>query len=532
LEPFVAELKPVRYDMTKPTPSLTQRTAAGMAWLTGVQIARQVLSVISVSVLARRIPPPIYGLVGMAVLVTTLLETIRDVGTGTALIRERELPDELASTAFWLNCCTGIVVTLLVIAMSWPAAYFFRQPQVARILQFLSVSFFFGALGVVPTAVLNRAMQFRKVAVAQTTGAVCGTASAIAIALAGGKVSALVAASLVMSFVTTVTVWILSPMRVRAVFNVADARRILSFGLHLTGSHVMNYFSRNADNVLVGRYLGSAPLGYYQMGYMLMQMPLYNFTNMLAQVTYPALSRFHEDHARFRAAYLRTSSLISLVTFPLMLGLGVTAQPFVRVFLGPKWLPVATLLMVFGPLGALQSLTGTLNLVFNTQGRTDLLFRWQIFASICYVGSFVVGLRWGILGVAISYSIVWTLLMVPMFAIPFRLVGLSLRDFVRALWPTAWCSLVMTAVAIAWLIGLARLGIHNAMIQLVSTVAIGAGVYIALVMWQRPPVLSDLVMALEGTSNPVARAVLRFLPGSTRSKEALSPAQAASSKVL
>lgn len=497
--------------MTNNGPSLTQRTASGMAWLTGVQLARQALSVISVSVLARRIPAATYGLVGMAVLVTTLLETIRDVGTGTALIRERELSDDMASTAFWLNCGTGIVVTLLVIALAWPAAFFFRQPQVATILRFLSLSFFFGALGVVPTAVLSRAMDFRRLAAAQSAGAVCGTSSAIIIALAGGKVSALVAASLVMSFTTTVVTWFLSPLRVKAVFDFHFARRILSFGLHLTGSHVMNYFSRNADNVLVARYLGSTPLGYYQMGYVLMQFPLYNFTNMLAQVTYPALSKFAGDHARFRAAYLRTSSLIALITFPAMVGLGVTAQPFVRVFLGPKWAPVAELLMVFGPLGALQSVAGTLNLVYTTQGRTDLLFRWQIFASICYVGSFIIGLRWGIMGVAVCYTIMWLLLVVPMYVIPFRLVGITLRDFFRALWPTTWSTVVMAAVASAWLQVLRMLGVRNPALQLVSAAAIGAAVYIGLVLWQEPPVVAEVLTAIQRSSNPVARGIVRVL---------------------
>lgn len=496
--------------MTQANPSLTQKTAAGMAWLTGVQLGRQLLSVISVSVLARRIPPATYGLVGMAVLVTNLLETIRDVGTGTALIRERELPGSLASTAFWLNCGTGIVVTLLVVALSWPAAYFFHEPQVARILQFLSISFFFGALGVVPTAVLIRAMDFRTVAIAQTFGAVCGTASAIAIALGGGKVSALVSAPLVMSFTTTLLVWLLSPLRVTPVFNFADARRILSFGLHLTGSNVMNYFSRNADNVLVGRFLGSGSLGYYQMGYMLMVLPLQNFSNMIGQVMYPALSRFSEDHKRFRSAYLRTSSLISLVTFPAMVGLGVTAQPFVRVFLGSKWMPVATLLMVFGPLGALQSLTSTIYLVYNTQGRTSLLFRWQIFASISYVTSFVVGLRWGIMGVAVSYTIVWVLLMVPMLMIPFRLVGITLAAFVSALWPTTWPTLVMATLAAAWLQGIERLGMRNSVIELLSTAVIGATVYTGLILWQKPPVLWDLLTAIEGSPNPAVRVVARF----------------------
>jgi O-antigen/teichoic acid export membrane protein len=497
--------------MTKRNPSLTQRTASGMAWLTGVQVAKQLLSVVSVLVLARRIPPATYGLVGMAVLVTNLLETIRDVGTGTALIRERELPDALASTAFWLNFGTGVTVTVLVIALSWPAAYFFREPQVGRVLQFLSISFFFGALGVVPTAVLNRAMDFKKVAAAQTSGAVCGAVSAIAIALAGGRVSVLVCGSIVMSFTTTAVVWFLSPLRVKAVFEVAAARRILSFGLHLTGSQVMNYFSRNADNVLVGRYLGSGPLGYYQMGYMLLMLPIFNFTNMIGQASYPALSRFSEDHARFRAAFLRMSSLISLVAFPAMVGLGVTAQPFVRVFLGPKWMPVAALLTVFGPLGAAQSLTSNINVIYTTQGRTNLLFRWQIFASICYVTSFVVGLRWGIMGVAISYTIVWMLLMVPMMVIPFRMVGITLADFFYALWPTTWSTLVMAALATVWLRSMERLGMRNSLMQLLSTAAIGAAAYIVLILWRKPPVLSDLLLAIEGSSNPAARIVARVL---------------------
>ena len=497
--------------MTNGSSSLTQRTVAGMVWLTGVQVAKQVLSVISVSVLARRIPAASYGLVGMAVLVTTLLETIRDVGIGSALIREQELTEDMASTAFWLNCGTGVFVMLLVIALAWPASLFFHQPQVAIILRFLSVSFVFGALGVVPTAVLSRAMDFKRLAVAQSAGAICGTSTAIAIALAGGRVSALVAGSLVVSFVTTVVTWFLSPLKVKAVFQVGFARHILSFGVHLTGSHTMNYFSRNADNVLVARYLGSSPLGYYQMGYMLMQFPLYNFTNMLAQVTYPALSRFSGDHVRFRSAYLRTSRLIALITFPVMVGLGVTAQPFVSVFLGPKWTPVAELLAVFGPLGALQSVAGTLNIVYNTQARTDLLFRWQIFASICYVASFIFGLRWGIMGVAVCYTVVWLLLMIPMYMIPFRLVGITLGDFFRSLWPSAWSTIVMAVVALGWLRVLRKLGVTNPLLQLISAAAIGAAVYIGLVLWQEAPVVSDMLNAIEGSSNPVARSIAHVL---------------------
>jgi len=510
--------------------SLTQKAASGVAWITSFQVARQVLQIISVSILARRIPPGVYGLVGMAVLVTNLLETIRDVGTGTALVREREMPDELASTGFWVNCMTGATVTVFLVLLSRPAARFFHQPQLATILYLLAVSFFLGALSVVPMALLSRALEFRRLAIAQTLAAICATTVAIGLALAGGKVSALVAANLVASFVTLIAVWILSPLRVKLVFRVADARRILSFGLNLTGSHVMNYFSRNADNVLVGRFLGTTPLGYYQMGYMLMAYPLQNFGMTVYQVVYPALSNFSDDHVRLRAAYLRTCRLIGLVTIPAMLGLAVTAQPFVRVFLGPRWSPVVGLLLVFAPLGALQTLADPISLIYSTQGRTDLQFRWQIFASISYVLSFIVGLRWGIMGVATSYTIVWTVLMFPSFLIPFRLIGLSLKTFFLTLWPTTWCGLVMVTVAGSWLYSLRLLGLQNAGLQLVTTAVIGAVVYTGLVLWRKPPVLYELSAVLQGSSSRPIQATARLISKATAGAPTLGTGEALSSR--
>ena len=491
--------------------TLTHKTASGVAWISLFQIARQLLQVGSVSVLARKVPPSGYGLVAMAVVITALLETVRDAGIGTALVRERDVSEDLAATVFWLTCGLGIFITLIMIGVSWPAASFFHEPQVATVLQFLSIGFFVGTIGVVPLAMLNREMAFRKVALAQTAGAVCGTVVAVTVALAGGKVWSLVSGSIATSIVTTLAIWIACRFRLKAVFRPADARHILSFGLNLSGFNVLNYFSRNADNLLVGKFLGSVPLGFYQMGYMLMTYPIQNFAAVVAQVVYPALSKIQDERERFRAAYLRACRLIGLLTFPLMLGLAVTAQPFVRVFLGARWMPVAGLLIVFAPLGAAQSIYTTVGLIYNTQGRPDILFRWSIFASAMYVGSFALGLRWGIMGVAGCYAFVWLLLMVPSFLIPFRLVQLSGKEFLRTLWPTIWISLAMAAATEAWLQGLRQFGIQNAAFDLISTVVLGVIVYLALLLWRKPPVLSELAVVLNGSSRPGFRKVARYL---------------------
>ena len=492
--------------------TLTHKTASGVAWISLFQIARQLLQVASVSVLARRVPPSAYGLMAMAVLIINFLETVRDAGTGAALVREREVSDDLAATVFWLTCALGLGITVIMIVVSWPAARFFHEPMVATVLQFLSIGFFLGTLSIVPLAMLNREMAFRKVALAQTAGAVSGTLVAITVALAGGKVWSLVSGSIAINTITTLAIWIVSPFRLKAVFRPSDARHMVSFGLNLSGFNVLNYFSRNADNLLVGKFLGSVPLGFYQMGYMLMTYPIQNFAAVVAQVVYPALSKMQDDHERFRAAYLRTCRLIGLLTFPLMLGLAVTAQPFIRVILGPRWMPVAGLLLVFAPLGAAQSIYTTVGLIFNTQGRSDLQFRWAMFASVCYVASFALGLRWGIQGVATCYALAWLLLMVPSFMIPFRLIELSGRKLLRTLWPTMWMSVAMAAVTEAWLLALRRAGILAPGAQLISTVIVGAVFYVVLVLTCKPPVLSELAAILKGSPRPLLQRIARYLP--------------------
>jgi PST family polysaccharide transporter len=512
---IVEEREPDNLDQVSPVApanlSLTNRTASGVTWMMLVQVARQLLQLVSVSVLARHIPPSAYGLVAMAALVTNFMETVRDGGIGYALVREREVSRELVSTVFWLNCLIGGGATLLVIAASWPAAHFFHEKLVATILQFLAVSFFLGALSVVPTALLNRAMEFRKLAVAQTSGVVMGTTVAIAMALNGRGVWSLVAASIATAATTAALVWSFAPVRVSFVLRRAETRHFLHFGMNLTGFHVVNYVSRNADNLLVGRFLGSAPLGYYQMGYMLLTYPISNFAAVVTQVVYPAVATIRDDLERCRAAYTRACSLVALVTFPLMLGLAVTAGPFVRVLLGDRWMPVAALLIVFGPLGAAQSIYTTTGLIYNTTGRTDIQFRWSILASAIYVLSFVLGSRWGILGVASCYAVAWTVLMVPSFLIPFRLIGLSGAKFLQALWPTISYSLAMMIAAAAWRVALWRVGVKNAAIELVTTVLVGASLYVALLFWRRPPVLSELKNVVQGSDHPLLRILSRLV---------------------
>ncbi|HTG04542.1 MAG TPA: oligosaccharide flippase family protein, partial [Bradyrhizobium sp.] len=217
----------------------------------------------------------------------------------------------------------------------------------------------------------------------------------------------------------------------------------------LTGASIVNYFARNADKFLIGRFLGSQDLGYYDLAYRLMLYPLQGISAVIRRVMFPLYSRMQDDSGQFGWTYLKVASAIALISFPLMLGLTALAGPFVLTLFGPAWAPVIPLLLILAPLGALQSIVTTAGDIFTAKGRTDWALWWTIGAGLLIVLSFVLGLPWGIVGVSASYAIMFLLLTYPSLSIPLSLIGLKVRDLAGVLWRPAACSLVMYAVVAA-----------------------------------------------------------------------------------
>jgi PST family polysaccharide transporter len=386
------------------TTNLTSKVIIGAKWSTISQVARQMLQLLNKIILANLLAPAAFGLLGMAIVVIGFLQIFKDIGTTSAIIQRKHVTSSLLSSIFWMNILLGIVITGVLIAIAPLIAVFFDEPAVTLVLRVLSLSFLFASLSVVQQALLMRQMAFKTLTHVEVASVFVATVVGIGLAIAGAGVWSLVAASLASAAVLTILLWMSSSWRPQFSLNWQDIRSIASYSLNLSGFNVSNYFIRNADNLLVGRYLGATSLGFYSMAYSIMLYPLQNISYVLGRVLFSALARLQEEHARYRRAYLRLCATIAAITFPLMLGLFVTADLLIGVLLGEKWLPVASLLIILAPVGMIQSVGATTGQIYATQGRTDLQFRWAIVKGIFIIGAFAVGLRWGIMGVAIAYT--------------------------------------------------------------------------------------------------------------------------------
>jgi O-antigen/teichoic acid export membrane protein len=492
--------------------SLTRQTIVGVTWSALSRFIGQALSLVAVGLLARLLGPSAYGLMGMATLVLVFLGNFRDLGTATAIIQRAEVSSKLLSSLFWVNCSLGLLLTGAAFLGAVPAAAVLHEPKLAPILRVACVSFCFTTMGAVPNALLARRMQFDKIAIADLASAAMGYSVSIPCAYMGMGVWSLVIGSLANIAAANILYIVFCRWRPSLQFDAAEVRAVSNFSLNLAGFGIVNYFSRNADNIIVGRTLGPGDLGYYQMAYNLFLFPIQNVTSIVAQVLNPAFSRIQTEDQRFRSAYIRGCMLIGLITFPIMAGLGVVADPFIRVLLGDEWAPVIPVLQILVPVGIFQSVQGTVGQIYVGKGRTDWMFRVGLISAVLFVVSFFIGVRWGTKGVATAYCVTYfVFVLYPALRIPFSLIGLTVGEFFNHLLPQIAITLGMVAICMVWMKALSVVGLSNQVFQLGSTVVVGVVSYVISVLSFRLAVIGHLREMLAALTVPRGEVIVRFL---------------------
>jgi lipopolysaccharide exporter len=453
------------------------------------QLLTQVTRFVTNIVLARLLTPHAFGLVAIALVVGLFLDQLKDVGTGSALIRENDVTHALINAVFWLNVVLGLLLSLCVYFTAGSLARFLGNAEAAPVLQAFAVVTFITSLGQVHHALLRRDLKFPQIALLSTTSAVVLATVSISLALAGLGVWALVIGNIAASIVETGLSWWFDPWRPTLQVAWTKLRSIANYSLHLFLVNLLTFFFLQSDKLLVGRVLGATELGIYAMAQRILMYPSSAVSDVVNEVAFPVLAKSQEHDHELRSGFVRATSLVALVTFPLMLGATVLARPAVHVVLGPSWHSLVPLIWVLGPVGGLQTVTFTAKNLFMAKGRSDLLFRTTLFSSCVVVGSYLIGVRHGLLGLCIAYALAIALVTPVQLWFAFHQVDLRARTFVLALLPQAVMSLVMAAAVLA--VSLAASDAVGDLAALVLGVATGLAVYGLQLVIFRPPALND-----------------------------------------
>ena len=439
------------FDTEHLTDAIGSRTARGGVVTIVSHGLKFALSIVATAILARLLTPHDYGLIGMVAVFTGFVAMFKDLGLSLATVQRPEITDEQISTLFWVNVTISAGITALMVVLAPLIGWFYSEPRLILITIVTATGFLFGGLAVQHEALLKRQMRFYALSVIAFASMMIGYIVGIILAWRGASYWSLVFSQLALLGSNTLGVWLTCRWRPGRPQRNSGVRSMLSFGGNIMGYSLINYVSKNCDNLVVGRAFGPELLGLYAKAVQLLTLPTDQINEPISTVTIPALSRLADSPERYRQAYLRIMEKVIMVTMPAVMLMLATADWLVLIILGPQWGESARIFVYLGIAGLFQPVFATGGWLLVSQGRVRDMLRWSLINAPISVLSILAGLPWGVTGVAASFSLGRILVALPLL---FWFVGrtgpVRMGDFYRLLAPFTGASVCSLLACLAF----------------------------------------------------------------------------------
>jgi PST family polysaccharide transporter len=390
-----------------------RRSRRGGAILLSAQAVRILGQMATLVVLARLLPPSAFGLLAMVGAIGVVLELVKVVGLSSPTIQKHDITQAQVSALFWINAAAGIVLGGGLFLAAPLLADFYDQPELADVARWMSLAFVASGLAVQHWALLRRQMRFGTIAGLETTSDLASFAIGIGLAFGGAGYWALVAQRLFGPLFQLMGSWILCRWRPDLPRPTAGVRGLLGYGASVTGSQLAVAFARSIDQILIGWLWGPVLLGLYERTTRLLMVPVNAVGAPVYAAAMPALSRLVDQPARYRSLFCQVMQKIALLTMPAFALSAVTADWVVGILFGPSWVQAVPLVVLFSVAATSLPVAQSAGLLYLTQARTSEMLRANLTDATLCVASILVGLHWGVTGVAASLASVGVFVRMP-----------------------------------------------------------------------------------------------------------------------
>lgn len=434
---------------TPAMPSLKQQTARGVKWLAGASLLQKVLSVGTTVILARILEPSVFGLFSLAFVAIDALGLFKSMGFDSALIQRKDNIEKAAGTAFFIIPVLGILMFFILTVSAPYIGGFLNSREVIPVMRCLGLIFIFSCFCMVPKALLQREMQFSKVALAETAGAVCYSAVSVALALSGWGIWSLVIGYLTKTIVSGVAVWSFAQWRLRWGFDTKIAVEMFHFGKFLFLSGLVWFLRTNLNNILVGKLLGVTALGLYAIAFNISHFFVDYLGLKVNQVVYPAYSRLQNELNKLRQAVLQTNKYLSVIVIPFGVFLFLLSGEFLRVVYGEEWTDAAGVLRFLAWAGIFNGLPVSFGAALLACGRAKLSFCLISLQVVLFLGLIApLAKLLGINGVGIVVTFAGLVSFIATVIFIVRILKVRIKEIYWSFHPALMAAFVMALVII------------------------------------------------------------------------------------
>ena len=345
-------------------------TLRGISWMSALEGLIKAVAIGKIAILARILTPSQFGHYGIALLVLGFLEVLTETGINVFLIQQKENAEEYLDSAWVVSIIRGSLIAILIIALAPFILSFFNTPGSLNLLYLVAtVAFIRGFIN--PMEVFfQKKLEFMKVFLFQGGLYLVDAAVAVSLGLLTHSESAMIISMIVAATVEVILSFVLFTERPKLRLEKEKFMKVIHMGKWITGAGIFSYIFQNIDNVVVGRFLGTTSLGFYQQSYSISTLPVAGVGNIFSKTMFPIFVKMSDEISKLRSAFYK--SLTAIFSIALVFGIVIFffARPIILLFLGPNWLvvePVLKILAIFGILKAILNSSYSLFLALKMQ---------------------------------------------------------------------------------------------------------------------------------------------------------------------
>lgn len=349
------------------------------------------ISLIVTAILARMLSPEEFGIVAIATVIIVFFNMLTEIGIGPAIVQNKELNKEDLSNIFSFTIWFGLVLSLIFVLLSKPIAIYYKTPILETISYLITINIFFNSIQIVPNALIHKDKNFKFIAIRSFYIHFIGGLLSITSAFLGFGIYALLINPILSSILLFILSYIKKPIKFKLYFDVKALKKILSFSIYQFLFNLINYFSRNLDKLIVGKYLNNTMLGYYEKSYRLMMLPLQTITYVISPVMHPIFSDYQNDFKKLSDSYLKIVKLLAYIGFPLSVLLFFTSKELVLLIFGMQWERSVPSFEILSFSVAFQIILSTSGSIFQASNSTKIMFLSGVLSTILTVVAILVG---------------------------------------------------------------------------------------------------------------------------------------------
>ena len=387
--------------------SLKNKTITGMFWSFSDLISKQGINFLIQVILARLLLPKDFGIIGMITVFIAISQSFIDSGFGNALIRENKASQEDYSTVFYFNLAMAVVMYIVLFFSADAISSFFNEPQLVAILRVLALILIINSFGLIQRTMLVKKIDFKTQTRINVISSITSGIIGVTFACLGYGVWSLVIRMLSMQFIQSLLLCLSNKWIPSLVFKMDSFKRLFGFGWKLLVSGLIDTLYKNIYYVIIGKSFSAIELGYYTNAQKLRDTASQSITMSVQRVSYPVFSSINGDNERLRLGYKKILKNSVFITFPIMIGLTVIANPFINLLFGTNWVASIPYFQVLCFAGMLLPLHAINLNILKVKGRSDLFLGLEVIKKVVGVTSIgiVLFLKLGIMG------LLWTVVL-------------------------------------------------------------------------------------------------------------------------